>query len=77
MASLKVKIFTHCTNDIKPYNETQINDWLKTQGQIEIVHLLQSESMAAVDSERVARNLTLTIFYTKVDEAQDPEKVGS
>ena len=69
MASLKVKICTHCTSDIKPYNESQINSWLEGQGEIQIVHLLQSESMVAVDSEKMARNLTITLFYTRVDDA--------
>jgi hypothetical protein len=65
MNPLKVKIFTHCTCDIKPYNEMQINEWLQSNSEITIVHLLQSESMAAVSSDRVDRNLTITVFYTE------------
>lgn len=69
MDPLKVKIFTHCTTDIKPYNETQINEWLEKHADIRIAHLLQSESMTAANADRVERNLTITVFYMEADPA--------
>ena len=66
MKPLKVKIFTHCTQNINPFNETQINDWLAENPGIEIAHIQQSESMMAMGEERVERNLSISIFYREV-----------
>ena len=63
MKPLQVKIFTHCSQNINPYNETQINEWLADNPEIEIVHLLQSESMVRVRNDEVERNLSITVFY--------------
>ena len=63
MSKLRVKIFNHCTTDIKPYNETQINAWLENNPDIELIKLVQSESMAALSDNQVERNLTITVFY--------------
>ncbi|MEJ2041532.1 MAG: hypothetical protein P8X55_21785 [Desulfosarcinaceae bacterium] len=63
MKPLQVKIFTHCTRNINPFNETQINAWLAENPGIEIVHLLQSESMTQVKGDEVERNLSISIFY--------------
>ena len=63
MSSLKVKIFTHCTQHINPYNESQINEWLADNPGIEIAHLLQSESMISTKEDQVERNLSISIFY--------------
>jgi hypothetical protein len=63
MSSLKVKIFTHCTQHINPYNETQINEWLAGNPDIEIAHMLQSESMISRNENQVDRNLSISIFY--------------
>jgi hypothetical protein len=66
MKPLKVKIFTHCTQNINPFNETQINDWLAENSGIEIAHIQQSESMMAMGEDRVERNLSISIFYREV-----------
>lgn len=63
MKPLKVKIFTHCTQHINPFNETQINEWLAQNQDIEIAHLLQSESMTPLKENQVERNLSISIFY--------------
>lgn len=63
MKPLKVKIFTHCTQHINPFNESQINEWLAQNPDIEIAHLLQSESMTPLKEDQVERNLSITIFY--------------
>ena len=63
MKPLQVKIFTHCTQNINPYNENQVNAWLAANTGIEIVHLLQSESMVRMKDDEVERNLSITIFY--------------
>lgn len=63
MKPLQVKIFTHCTQHINPFNETQINDWLAENPDIEIAHLLQSESMTLLKEDQVERNLSISIFY--------------
>ena len=63
MKPLQVKIFTHCTRNINPFNETQINAWLADNPEIEIAHLLQSESMARIRDDEVERNLSITVFF--------------
>ena len=62
MTPLKTKIFGYCTTNINPPGELQINDWLKRNPDIEIVHMLQSESMTAHESG-IERNLTVTLLY--------------
>ena len=62
MKPLKVKIFTYYTLSINPPNELQINQWLADSPDIEIVKMVQSESMAAWES-RFERNMSLTILY--------------
>jgi len=62
MKPLKTKIFTYFTLNINPPNEIQINEWLADHPDIEIVHMLQSESMAEKNGE-IERNLSITIVY--------------
>jgi len=62
MKPLKTKIFTYFTLNINPPNEIQINEWLDGNPDIEIVDMLQSESMAAKDG-KIERNLSITIIY--------------
>jgi hypothetical protein len=62
MRPVKAKIFAHCTTDISPPGELQINEWLEENPTIEILYLLQSESMTPVET-RIERNLTITVLY--------------
>ena len=62
MKSLKAKIFSYCTTNINPPEELQLNQWLEENPEIEIVHVLQSESMIVHD-EQLERNLTVTLLY--------------
>jgi hypothetical protein len=62
MEPIKVKIFSHCTKDIKPPSELQINNWLADHPDITIVQMLQSESMVAMDGS-IERNLSITLLY--------------
>ena len=57
-----MKIFSYFTLNINPPNEIQINQWLADNGGIEIVDMLQSESMAVREGS-VERNLSITIVY--------------
>ena len=60
--SLAVRIFGHCTTNINPPGELQINAWLAEHPDIEIVRMLQSESMV-VRENQIERNLTITLVY--------------
>ena len=62
MRVTKAKIFSYCTTDINPPGELQINAWLAENTDIEIVNMVQSESMVALDN-RVERNLSITLLY--------------
>lgn len=62
MEPLQAKIFSYCTTNINPPNELQLNQWLEENPDIEIVHVLQSESMA-VYREKLERNLSVTLLY--------------
>ena len=62
MSAIRAKIFSYCTTNINPPGELQINHWLKENPDIEIVDMLQSESMAAQEN-RVERNLTITLLF--------------
>jgi hypothetical protein len=62
MRAIKAKIFSHCTTNINSHGELQMNAWLADNPEIEIVHMLQSESMAAHDN-RIEINLTITLLY--------------
>lgn len=64
MNTIKAKIFSYCTTDINPPNESQINSWLAEHPYITIVQTLQSESMAALEDNRFERNLTITLLYS-------------
>ena len=66
MEPLKAKIFSYCTTNINPPGELQLNQWLEENPEIEIVHVLQSESMA-VHGEEIERNLTVTLLYRLPD----------
>lgn len=63
MNAIKAKIFSYCTTDINPPNESQINTWLAEHPDISVVQMLQSESMAALENNRVERNLTISLLY--------------
>jgi len=62
MRPIKAKIFTYCTTNINPPGEIQINEWLVDQPDIEVVDMVQSESMVALDG-KIVTNLTVTILY--------------
>ena len=69
MNPLKTKIFTYFTLNINPPNELQINQWLAANPGIEIVDMLQSESMTTRNGE-IERNLSITIVYRETEQAQ-------
>jgi hypothetical protein len=62
MSALMAKIFSDCTTNITSPGELQINDWLAEHPDIEIVQMLQSESMVTHEN-RIERNLTITLIY--------------
>jgi hypothetical protein len=62
MNPLKVKIFTYFSMNINPPSEIQINQWFAANPDIEIVHIVQSESMAT-RADTMERNLSITIIY--------------
>jgi hypothetical protein len=62
MEALQAKIFSYCTTNINPPGELQLNEWLEENPEIEIVQVLQSESMVAHRGQ-VERNLTITLLY--------------
>ena len=49
--------------NINPPNEIQINQWLAANPDIEIVDMVQSESMTLSKEGEVERNLSLTVLY--------------
>jgi len=63
MKPIKVKVFSECTQHINPSNELKINAWLKSNPEIEIVDVVQSESMTRVGERDIEMNITITIFY--------------
>lgn len=63
MEPLKVKIFSDCTYYINPSNEQRINAWLAVHPDIDIVNILQSESMIPRGDQAIERNLSISIFY--------------
>jgi hypothetical protein len=63
MKPIKVAIFTEFTRHINPSNQLRINTWLADHPDIEIVEILQSESMFATSDEKIDRNLSISIFY--------------
>jgi hypothetical protein len=62
MKPLQAKIFSYCTTNINPPGELQLNEWLAENPDVEIVHALQSESIA-VKKDELERNLTVTLLY--------------
>jgi hypothetical protein len=62
MSTIRAKIFSYCTTNINPPGELQINQWLKENPDIEIVDMLQSESMVTQEI-RIERNLTITLLF--------------
>ena len=62
MKPLKAKIFSYCTTNINPPGELQINTWLEENPHIDIIHVLQSESMITLENE-IERNLSITLLY--------------
>ena len=69
MKPIKTKIFTYFTLNINPPSELQINQWLACHPDIEIVDMLQSESMTTHKGE-VERNLSITIIYREPGQPQ-------
>ena len=63
MKPLRVKIFKEFSRNINPPNELQINQWLEENPGIEVVEMLQSESMIPIEENTIERNLTITIVY--------------
>lgn len=66
MDPLQAKIFSYCTTNINPPGELQINQWLEENPDIEIAHVLQSESMVVHEAE-LERNLTITVLYRPME----------
>ena len=64
MKPLQAKIFSYCTNNINPPGELQINAWLAENPAIEIVEMLQSESMVS-HANGIERNLSITLIYRR------------
>ena len=62
MGEIKAKIFSDLTTNINPPGELQINAWFAEHPDIEIVHMLQSESMVVVENG-IERNLSITLLY--------------
>jgi hypothetical protein len=62
MSAIRAKIFSYCTTNINPPGEMQINQWLQENPDVEIIDMLQSESMVAQEN-RVERNLTITLLF--------------
>ncbi len=62
MRAIEAKIFSYCTTNINPPGELQINAWLAENRDIEIVNVLQSESMV-IHKNRIERNLSITLLY--------------
>jgi hypothetical protein len=76
MSAIRTKIFSYCTANINPPGELQINQWLKENPHIEIVDMLQSESMVAQEN-RIERNLTITLIFRqpkKDTNEQEPDR---
>ena len=63
MKPLSVKVFSECSQNINLPNELKINEWLSANPDVEVVQVVQSESMARVTERDIERNLTITIFY--------------
>lgn len=71
MVPLKARVFSYCTTNINPTGEMQLNQWLAEKPDVEIVEMLQSESMA-VFGDNLERNLTITVLYReRVDSTTD------
>ena len=68
MRSIKAKIFSHCTNNIYVHSELQIKHWLAANPGIDIVDMVQSESMVSHDNG-LERNLTITLLYRRTADA--------
>jgi hypothetical protein len=62
MGAIEAKIFSYCTTNINPPGELQMNAWLAENPDIEVLHVLQSESMVSVEN-RIERNLSITLLY--------------
>ena len=73
MKPLKVRVFKEFSRNINPPNELQINRWLEENPEIEIVNLLQSESMFPYGENEIERSLTITILYRKLGEDVLPQ----
>ncbi len=67
MEPLQAKIFSYCTTNINPPGELQLNEWLAENLDIEIVQVLQPESMVA-HGKTIERNLTVTLLYRSAEE---------
>jgi len=67
MSTIKAKIFSHCTTNVNPHSELQINNWLADNPDIEIVKMVQSESMVSRDTG-LELNLTITLLYRQMDD---------
>jgi hypothetical protein len=65
MSVIKAKIFSHCTTNVNPHSELQINRWLADNPDIDIVKMLQSESMVTRDTG-LELNLTITLLYRQM-----------
>jgi len=65
MSTIKAKIFSHCTTNVNPHSELQINNWLADNPDIEIVKMVQSESMVSRDTG-LELNLTITLLYRQM-----------
>ena len=64
---MRVRIFPE-RNDVK-YLENTVNSWLSENPDVEICHVVQSETDA---TEKYGWSMTLTIFYKRSGESEDP-----
>ena len=65
MNPLKIKVFTYFTLTISSSCEVQMNKWLADNPNIEIVNMLQSESMVS-KKDQIERNMSMTVLYREI-----------
>lgn len=63
MLPIQVRIFTDCSEHINPPIESRINGWLSSKTNIEIVRILQSESMVTQGEQAITHSLSISIFF--------------
>jgi len=61
----KIKVFIYFTLTLSSSCEVQMNNWLAENPNIEIVNMLQSESMTS-KNDRIERNMCITVLYREI-----------